>query len=284
VSRFQYLAVLDAFGPHVTPMAGVELGGRYWSTTSATAAKVRALRSDDRAAVLEVDGTGWFLSRGTATVLDARRPLDAVDDPVAIGMAGIALARLGLAHADQLAGYLADSRDVPASWRLRGRVLLAVRPDVRVGSDGHDGAWGGDGGAGRPTATRHRRRGIDGGTLDTLADDARRLVTSHRRCVVGLVTADGPVVLPAHWNPAGSVTVDRGLLQRSGATLPGRCAVTIDDSEHRRPTAKSGVMLRGDAEVLAARADTPLFAQDLTVRVQRAATWSGFDVTTRQAS
>ncbi len=120
--------------------------------------------------------------------------------------------------------------------------------------------------------------------LAAVSDELRGLVESPCRCVVGLVTPSGPIVLPGRWDPAGSVVVERALLHRADATLPGRCAVTIDVSDDRRPTAKAGVMLRGDAELLVARPGIPDHGQELSVRVRRATSWAGFAVTTRQAS
>ena len=242
---------------------------------------MRALRNDDRAAVLDIDGARWSLVVGRTRILDARRPRQLADDPAALGMAGIAIARLGLAHADQLAGYLADRASIPVSWSPSGRVLLVVRPDGRLDHADADVA-----GAVRDVgpATRRRRHRVDATVLAALGDDVRHLVAAPRRCVVGVSTASGPVALPGHWNPGGSVTVDRALLGRVEATLPGPYAVTIDDSDNRRPTAKAGVMLRGDAELLTTLSGTPEHVQELTMRIRRATSWSGFDVTTRQAS
>ena len=103
MTGFQHLAVDTADGPHVTLLAGVEMAGCYWATTSSSAAKVRMIRSNGRAAVLDAPGdpfdrAGWTLIAGRATILDTKRPCDWLVDPLAASLAGIAVARIGLSN------------------------------------------------------------------------------------------------------------------------------------------------------------------------------------------
>ena len=283
VSGFQHLGVEDRSGPHVTLTAGVDLGGRCWSTTVATAAKVRAIRAGSAGAVLAEDADGWTLAVGPISVLDIRRPWGALSDPVTVGLAGLAVARLGLAHVDQLAGYVRDGAAVPTRWRPTERVLVVLDPEHRL--RGGPGFLDGTGRFSRPgrlaAATRRRRLRPAIAVLADLPPAARRLVGRSGPCAVGLSSSIGPVVVPGRWDPRGSVGVDPLVLRHVHATLPGRCAVTIDDSDCPRPSGKLGVMLRGEAGLLGSSDPDDV---EVAVRIDRAIGWHGFDTGTRRAS
>jgi hypothetical protein len=288
MTSFQRLAVAHRGQPHVTVVAGVEMAGRTWTTTSAHAVKVAALRADPRAAVLDqVDG-GWTLTAGPATVLDPRRPLDVAADPLAGALAGVALARIGLANHEQLVGYLSDAADIPRRWAPPSRVLLVVRAEHRLTwRDGRmveaTGRFAGTA-AVAPGRRRRRRAGAPPGV--ELAALPRALVRRTGPCTVGLTTPLGPVVVPGRWHPrAVAVDVDRVVLEHLGAELPGGCCITLDDSDSNRPTGKVGVMLRGAATVAgrggAASGGSPVVR--LAIDVQRLTAWDGFATSTQVA-
>lgn len=297
MSHFQHLAVSQRSGPHVTLVAGVAMAGRSWSTTSSAAAKVGAIRSDPRAAVLEIDaGDGrqdlsWTLLAGRATVLDPRRPRCGLVDPVAASLAGVALARIGLAHADQVLGYLRDATAVPTQWHLGSRVLIVVQARHRLmwESGGISRATGAFAAASPlPPPTRRRGRRLAAGVISAMGVEHADLVQRPGPCALGLSCATGAAVVPATWHPdTGTVSVDRSVLAHLGAVLPGRCSVTFDQSSDPRPAAKLGVMLRGRAERIVDRARTAdAMARDLadlTVAVDRVTTWDGFASTARSA-
>ncbi|CAN5833996.1 MAG: pyridoxamine 5'-phosphate oxidase family protein [Ilumatobacteraceae bacterium] len=284
MTRFQLLAVVDRHGPHVTLAAGAKVGGRHWSTTSVSAAKVRALRRNPRAGVLSIDadGHGWSLVVGRATILDPRRPFDGLADPAAVSLAGMALTRLGLANADQIVGYLRDGASVPNTWRPPSRVLIAVRAEHRLTwRNGVVADATGQLARSRPLPrpTRQRRHRVDPAVAAGVESVNRALVTDAGTCTVGFTTPLGPVAVPGWWDPSGTVRIDRNVLCNVPVDLPGPCCVTIDDSHDARPSAKRGVMLRCVAGRLA-RGDEHV---DLAVRVESAISWHGFDATTRRA-
>lgn len=301
MTGFQHLAVAGRQGPHVTLLAGVEMAGRYWATTSASSAKVRLLSARPHAAVLSIDpssdGGSWRLLAGRAVVLDARRPLDGLGDPLAVGLAGLALARIAAGNLDQLVGYVDDRHDIPLLWQPVSRVVIVVRADHRLEVRNGDvvaatGQFSVP--AAAPTATRRRRR--SGVRNSHLSAKQREILQQTVSCAVGVSTPCGPVAIPGTWQPGGSVRVDRSVLARVHARVPGPGCVTIDDSSGARPSSKVGVMLRGRLDLLAgaqhgaqpdAERDPPHCAQhgaghddqtaDLAISVDSVSGWDGFD-------
>ena len=282
MTRFQHVAVAANDGPHVTLLAGVDLAGRYWATTSASAAKVGMIRSRPITAVLRSDDAfgGWTLTAGHAVILDARRPCDGFADPVAIALSGIALGRIGLANADQLIGYLDDRGVIPDRWSLTARVLLVVHDEHRLTWRAGQlvGATGAFAGVDRTELKPARRRtarisGVSGQLCSGLSPHQTELVRLPGPCALGLSTAVGPVVVPGEWQPDScTVQLDPGLLRRLRAGVPGPCSVTLDDSHIARPSMKVGVMLRGT---------TKLVASDLlSVHAARVTSWDGFRAVT----
>ncbi len=302
MTGFQHLAVDTADGPHVTLLAGVEMAGCYWATTSSSAAKVRMIRSNGRAAVLDAPGdpfdrAGWTLIAGRATILDTKRPCDWLVDPLAASLAGIAVARIGLSNIEQLIGYLHDRDDVPSRWQPTSRVLVVVhgnhRLAVRAGRIVEaTGAFAGS--APLPLPTRRRRHRLDRSHLAGLSSQQMAVVRRSGRCALGLSTAAGPIVVPGMWEAnGGTVRLDRRILTHLRADLPGECSVTLDESADARPSRKVGVMLRGSASLLDdggnADQNTEADAAEhdsvvLTIKVERLTSWEGFATSTASAS
>lgn len=302
MTGFQHFAVDTANGPHVTLLAGVEMAGCYWATTSSSAAKVRMIRSNGRAAVLAAgddpcDHGDWTLIAGRATILDTKRPCDWLVDPLAAGLAGIAVARIGLSNIEQLIGYLHDRDDVPSTWQPTSRVLLVVHGDhrlaVRAGRIVEStGAFAGT--VPLPLPARRRRHRLDRSHLAGLSSQQMAVVRRSGRCALGLSTAVGPIVVPGMWDANGAtVRLDRRVLTHLRADLPGECSVTLDESADARPTRKVGVMLRGSASLLddgrTADLNTDTDAAEhrsavLSINVERLTAWEGFATSTASAS
>ena len=267
MARFQAIAVGTARGPVVTMQAGVELGGRYWATTSHTAAKVAAIRRTRVAAVLSPTDDGWTLRIGRAVVLDPRHPLHGFRDPVGSAWGMTALARIVAAYPEQLFGYATDGA-VPAAWNAVSRVLIAVRGD-------HMFSWRRDGSAVHPSGTHTPNWVLDPqarGTVPDLDGDHRDLVHQRGPCWLGVTTARGPAAVPATLAPGGIVRAHTGVLHQVGALLPGVGCVTIDRSASPRPSEKIGVILRG---VLTPRSNRAGFTA-LAMTTTTATTWTGF--------
>ena len=281
---FQHLAVEGRDGPHVTLLAGIEMAGRYWATTSASSAKVRLLSARPSGSVLSVDGSSsgrsWSLLVGRSVVLDPRRPWDALEDPLAAGLAGLAIARIAAANLEQLVGYFDDRHDIPRLWQPTSRVIIVVRADHRLEvREGEvvaaSGRFTGPGVA--PTATRSRRRSL-GRECASLSTRQIEMLQHRVPCAVGVSTPYGSVAVPGSWRPGGSVRVDRSALARVHAELPGPGCVTIDDSTDARPSSKVGVMLRGQLDLLDGSAGSAETAE-LAITVRRVGGWDGFAAT-----
>ena len=293
VTRFQHVAVESVNGPHTTLVAGVDMAGRSWFTTSAEAAKVRMLRRRPVASVLTADDAGWTSVTGRATVLDVRRPLDGLADPIAAGLAGVALARIGLGYVDQLVGYVGDRNEIPDGWRPGSRVLVVVQHEhvLRWSSGGSLSATGAFSAEQvLPSAGRSRRHRMDPALVAGLTATQRSLLTVGGPCVLGSETRVGPVAVPGWWDAeAETVAVDRHVVARLQPDVGGACSVTIDQSSDPRPSAKVGVMLRGDMARLGdrARADRgPLGPASVLfrIRTRRITAWDGFESETKLAS
>ena len=273
MSNFQAFAVRGTSGPVVTLQAGVDFGGHYWTTTSRRAAKVAALRRDSVASVLSFKGDSWRLRAGRAYVLDVSQPPQAISDLPVFALAGSALALIALRFPEQLLGYVADAASTPKSWRLNQRVLIAVRHEEEL-------AWTDDGAI--THQTDRFRHEPDARWRSSRPTKRRSAVQAERdaspldfdgTCWLGLDSDAGPIALPGSWTARNStVGVPAIVLAASGARLPGRVCVTIDDSESPRPSDKSGIIARGGGSIPRIRADVASIAVD----VDSTTTWNGF--------
>jgi hypothetical protein len=112
---------------------------------------------------------------------------------------------------------------------------------------------------------------------ESLPDAVRELGQDQRVAVAGCETPDGPVALPAAWEPAtGRAHVPAGALAVVGAAVPGRACVTLGRSTGMRPSQFAGVMLRGRL--------TPVGDRLRKLIVERATWWDGFGTGTVDAA
>jgi hypothetical protein len=264
----------------VTLQAGVDFGGYYWTTTSRSAAKVAALRRDPSASVLSRNDGSWRLRSGRGLVLDPSRAPESVRDLPVYALAGSAVALIAVRFPEQLIGYVADGGSTPKAWRLHQRVLIAIRhEDELVWTD--DGVitdqterFRPDPGVG-PIATRAPKR-----KTTPVPERAESLLDFDGSCWLGLDTDAGPIALPGTWTARSSVVgLSAPLLAAVNARLPGRACVTIDDSDSPRPSEKSGIIARGDANLSRIRGDVA----SIVVRVDSTTTWNGFRSTVAAA-
>jgi hypothetical protein len=272
MSSFQAFAVRGKSSPVVTLQAGVDFGGYYWTTTSRRAGKVASLRRDSRASVLSRKDGSWRLRSGHAVVLDVSRPPEGVRELPVYALAGSALALIAVRYPEQLLGYVADAVSTPKAWRLRHRVLIALRHEDEL-------VWSDDGVIAEQS-DRFRRET----EVSRKADRSNRRATPrHQRdpspldsdghCWLGLDTPAGPIALPGEWTAtSSSVAVQAAVLAAVDAGFPGRACVTIDDSDSPRPSDKSGIIARGDASISRNGAGVT----SVVVDVDSTTTWSGF--------
>ncbi|MEQ8716468.1 MAG: hypothetical protein RIE08_02555 [Acidimicrobiales bacterium] len=273
---FDAFAVSGRGGPHVTMQAGTDFVGRYWTTTARSSYKARVLDGSPAACVARGVGDSTTVIGGAVTIIDARRGRRALADPVAVAAAGPAVTRLAGTNARQVRGYLRDRRDVPVEWSAVGRVLLAVKPnrDMVIDAAGRvvsaAGAW--DRRPAAPATTASPGVSLPAGFTDLGDDHEALVVTPTRGAWLGVLGVDGPVVIPAAWEPDRGVTVSHDALGLVAARLPGPVCVTIDSDAGSGPTDKAGAILRGSGAV-AGREDELVLVR---IDVVRITCWSGF--------
>ncbi len=214
-------------------------------------------------------------------VLDVAQPASLFNAAFDTLLAGGAMARLGLGHLEQLVGYAQTGTGVPREFLPAGRVLLVTHVEDELVLEGHDvvrsrGRWAAAGNAVEARCWR-------GGAWDPerlLADvpePIRGLASESASCWLGIMTEDGAVALPAHWDPgSGSCVVSRSALEFLHFGAPGRMSVTLDDSARRRPDEKLGVMFRGLGSVI----DSDDRTMSVRLDVERITHWSGFESVT----
>ena len=273
MGKFQAFVVRGKTGPVVTLQAGVDFAGYFWTTTSRSAAKVKALRRDPAAAVLSRKHEMWTLRAGRAVVIDPARPSDAIRELPIFALAGTALALIAARYPEQLLGYAADGASTPKAWRLRKRVLIAMRHDDEI-------EWSDDGTIMHQTDRFESDAGPDA-RLDRIPAAAAAAPELDRApqlevdgsCWLGLDSAAGPLVLPGQWDASRStVRVKSAILIATHPWVPGRACVTIDSSDARRPSDKAGIIARGEATLGRRRSG----ASSIVVDVDAISTWTGF--------
>lgn len=278
---FAPYAVRTRSGPHVTIQAGVVHAGRFWTTTSRPSLKARSVRAHRYASVLVREpGEAHRLIAGPTVSLDLTRPLDVLADPVAPVFAPGAVLRLGREHLRQVLGYLEAATSIPSGWYPQNRVLLVTDIDRSLTLDRNhvvdaDGAWD------------RRRRAVRAGNANPIAlprrvggHDLQPLLDGSHPVHVGVTTPEGPVALPATWQPDGTVAVSSGALGALHAAFPAPACIVVDDSTSRRPDEKRGVMFRGEGHVL----DVHRGVVTLMVDTDRVTIWDGFDADTVDVS
>lgn len=270
---FHPFSVRGASGPVVTLQAGVDFAGYFWTTTSRNAAKVGALHRFPIASVLVRQSDSWVLRAGHSVVIDPAHPCHAVRELPVFALAGTALALIGARYPEQLIGYVADAATTPKAWKLHNRVLIAVRHDDELAwtDEGtiteQSARFNSDAEARRAAARPHLARP----SVRHIGQAA--LLDVDGTCWLGLDSDAGPLVLPGQWKAARStVGVPSGVLAAVHAHLPGRACITIDRSESRRPSEKTGIIARGNASPPRVRSASA----SIVVDVDKITTWSGF--------
>ncbi len=276
--RFHAYAVRSRTGPHVTMQAGVIHANRFWTTTASDALKARSVGAHGVATALVPDGTGHRIVSGSTLVLRPFCPWDVRDDPCASVFAGAALARLTVAHLEQLVGYVEASGSIPSRWLPTRRVLLVTRIErslvlrddevvAATGSWAHADDAPSDRWAPTPSD-------VGSGRLphDQVAPSHRSVVRLGERVHVGVDSPTGPVSLPARWLGEDRFALSAPALGAISADLDGRLCAVFDQSARRRPDEKLGVLFRGSGRLLAIEGDQAI----LGLCADRITTWDGF--------
>lgn len=251
MTQFVPLVVPSPGGPHVTLTAGVEAFGRYWTTTSRSAYKARAIRRHGAAGyTVTADGATapgelTVATTGTAVVVDPFRPWSALTDIGAAATAPLAVARIGVSNLRQVMGYLESFGDVVPGWSLTDRVVIAVAPrrEIRVRA----AAWASPVLWGRSPQTLGHGL-VSASRSAEIPERVRRFVvemsTGRHPCVAGLGSTSGQFAIPAVWDGDGlalPATVSEHVHDHGG------WSAMFDHSDDRRPGEKYGFFIRGTA-------------------------------------
>lgn len=245
MTRFVPLVVPSPGGPHLTLTAGVEAFGRYWTTTSRSAYKARAIRRHGVAGYTVTEGGLVVATTGTAVVVDPLRPWSALTDIGAASTAPLAVARIGLSNLRQVMGYIESLGEVLPGWTLADRVVIAVAPrrEIRIRSAA----------SASPVHWARLPESV-GPELVAVTESAdipervRRFVaetsTGSHECVAGLESSSGQFAIPAVWGEEGlalPATVFEHVRRAGG------WSAMFDHSDDRRPGEKYGFFVRGAA-------------------------------------
>jgi hypothetical protein len=97
--------------------------------------------------------------------------------------------------------------------------------------------------------------------------------------VLGWAAPDGPIALPARWDPERRrARVPAAALKAAGGPRTAAACVCVDESEGPGPLAKKGSLVRGTGHATM-RGETATVAID----AERVTRWTGFDTTTAPA-
>jgi hypothetical protein len=252
-----YLGVEARRGPHVTPHRFTAAAGQIWIVVPDRALKVRALRKRPRAGVL-VRGRGGrgVVVTGIAEIHSLRTPDEAARAAFHLPSIAVAGASFAARNVTQMAGYALDLLALTRGSMPLDRVLIAIRPDSATVLDaprasdvgGLEECWS--------------------GIAECLPADVAPLLGTAGDAVLGLSTPNGPLPLPARWDPSGArIRVPAAALETFGLPSEAPASLTLDHSAGGRPSGFRGVVVQGSGTV---RGDT------VTLTPRAASWWQGF--------
>jgi hypothetical protein len=273
-----HLAVATSSGPHVTPVVYAVHASRLWVTTARRSVKARAWRRDPRVSGLVREGSLALSFLGRVVSYDLLDPATWLPSALAVPTITLAAARFTARNARFFAGYAVDARRVPLAWTPPGRVFAGIDLEAAAVLDIASGrvvhSWGWPIGTRRelPSRSAFPRSAPRAGPLAAVPRDVRERIGEANEATVSAMAPGGwPVVLPARWAADDGLSV--AVLPRSfldlaapeGATIGA--AVTVDRASAWRARAMTGVLLRGEAGVIAPRR--------LRSGIRAAAAWIG---------
>lgn len=285
------MAVATRRGPLVSSQLHVGSGGRLWMISSRRSARVRVIGRDPMVSVALRSGRRTAVLAGEAQVLAPWGFGEAAQLSLAAPAALHALLGYATHNSTRMAAYLADLLRLPPRREALpfDRVVVAVTPlrgFVWSGAavTGEFGEWPGsaddpslDGGvAGRPRGGRRPRlpRGIPPWVAS--------IATGRQACTVGWETPDGPLALPAVWDPLGwcaEIATAVAALVTPSSRSAAAC-IALDRSVALRPSSYAGLVLRGQGRLEGSRDDGSL---RLALATERVSWWSGFTTGTVEA-
>lgn len=250
-ARLLHLAVATKNGPLVTPVLYGTGDGRLWFVTRRQVLKARLLaRRPDTAWVVQ-DGERAVAMRGRATLLTATTPHAVLRNSLRIPFG---LTSWMKRNPREVVGFVADGVSRPGTVAPQNFVLVSLDPTSTA-------------------TTRLEWTGSEGPGValpDELPAGLETLVRQAGPVTVGLETDAGLVAVPGVWDPVeAEVRVPGHLLPGAASTLPA--CVTLEEPVRDRPTQQRGLVLRGEAALVAS-------GDDVLVRIdaRRVTFWDGF--------
>jgi hypothetical protein len=258
-ARFAHLAIETARGPHVTPVLFAITADRVWFAIPRATLKARVLARRPRAGALIEDGDQGLVIVGEATLLDPLRPARPRSLVAELARAPFALPAYGARNVGELLGFARDARRSPARAAPYNLVLVSLRAqNLRFV-------------ARPPVVAPNGAAGLEIDGLDAISAKLASLVRHPGPAVLGWMGADGPMAVPAGWDPTQlRARVAPGVFEGGDE---GPVCVCLDVSHGTGPVAKEGVLVRGHGRV----------AEDgeaVQVEPERITAWSGFDTAT----
>jgi pyridoxamine 5'-phosphate oxidase-like protein len=262
-AAFAHVAIETASGPHVTPVLFAESAGRIWFVVARSTLKARVLARRPRAAILLREDERSVMVRGDVRLLDPLRPMTWTQAPHALASAPFGLQSFAFRNPRELFGFALDTFEARGGPMAGGLLLAALEPAAvaTVESDSRK----------QTTSTKGRislPRGIP--------REVAQLPRSSREAVLGWIGSDGPIALPARWEPGTlSAVVAREAADFAQLNGAATACIAFDAADRRRPTGKRGVMLRGQG-----KARRRGKAIEVRLEIDRATWWIGFETGT----
>jgi hypothetical protein len=262
-ASFAHVAIETASGPHVTPVLFAESAGRIWFVVARSTLKARVLARRPRASILMREDERSVMVRGQVRLLDPLRPLTWTQAPHAWASAPFGLQSFAFRNPRELFGFGLDTFEARGAPMAGGLLLAALEP-VAVATVVGEAPAQTTSAKGRISLPRGIRR------------EVAQLPRSSRDAVLGWLGPDGPVALPARWEPGtSSALVGREAADFAQLKGAAKACIAFDAADKRRPTGKRGVMLRGQG-----RARPRAKTTEVKLDVDRATWWIGFQTGT----
>lgn len=234
-ARQLHLAISTKRGLHITPALYSLADGRVWFFAGATTLKARVITTGDRGGALVRAGDQCVSMAGRLERVDLLAPVQLARASSSVAALPAAVAGFVLRNAVDLVGFAGDTlAGRTGSPVVSRRVLFALVPDrvafleAGVLTEAR-GRWPGSPGPRRRSSGQRPGHGGVAGPA-----------------VVAWSGPDGPLALPARWQPENlQARVPAALLDLSGAARRGAAAVVVDDYGRPGPSGKQGSLLRG---------------------------------------
>jgi hypothetical protein len=278
------LAVTTGHGPLVTSQLHTASRGRVWMVSSRRSVHVRVMRRSPQVGISLRSGRRSVVLSGPAEILAPWGPAESLRLGLEARAATEALLGYTIRHSTRMAGYAAEMLRIPPRQEMLpfDRVLIAVTPQRGFVATGTavthvHGEWAGDPGAALPHVSWEQPPAVEPGLPDGIPSWVASIVDGRQACTVGWETLEGPLALPAIWDPPSwraELAPDVAALVTPG-TISAPACIALDRSVALRPSAYTGLVLRGTGRLENPRGQKGPVR--VALAIDRVSWWSGFD-------